>query len=127
MQFLLFLIVFDPNVLLLLNLQNMKSFQSAMIHLYKSIDCIWCTTLASEDFRSDNLWFASCFFLVWADHGDDISIQYSGTGALKGDFVRYVCFYCLEFEVVDALPCTNPLLSVSWSATVGALGNYYSI
>lgn len=28
-------------------------------------------------------------FLVWANHGDDISIQYSGTPALKGDFVRY--------------------------------------
>jgi hypothetical protein len=26
---------------------------------------------------------------VWADNGDDISIQYSGTPALKGDFVRY--------------------------------------
>ena len=26
---------------------------------------------------------------VWANHGDDISIQYSGTAALKGDFVRY--------------------------------------
>jgi hypothetical protein len=29
------------------------------------------------------------FKYLWADHGDDISIQYSGTGALKGDFVRY--------------------------------------
>lgn len=29
------------------------------------------------------------FKFLWADHGDDISIQYSGTGALKGDFVRY--------------------------------------
>ncbi|KAK6922504.1 SAC domain [Dillenia turbinata] len=27
--------------------------------------------------------------VVWANHGDDISIQYSGTPALKGDFVRY--------------------------------------
>ena len=27
---------------------------------------------------------------VWANHGDDVSIQYSGTPALKGDFVRYV-------------------------------------
>lgn len=29
------------------------------------------------------------FKLLWADHGDHISIQYSGTGALKGDFVRF--------------------------------------
>lgn len=27
--------------------------------------------------------------IMWADHGDDISIEYSGTGALKGDFVRF--------------------------------------
>ncbi|OAY65446.1 Phosphoinositide phosphatase SAC7 [Ananas comosus] len=27
--------------------------------------------------------------IMWANHGDDISIQYSGTPALKGDFVRY--------------------------------------
>ncbi|GAQ88865.1 Sac domain-containing Phosphoinositide Phosphatase [Klebsormidium nitens] len=27
--------------------------------------------------------------ILWADHGDAISLQYAGTGALKGDFVRY--------------------------------------
>ncbi|XP_024992854.1 phosphoinositide phosphatase SAC6 [Cynara cardunculus var. scolymus] len=30
-----------------------------------------------------------CFKILWANHGDDISIQYSGTPALKGDFVRF--------------------------------------
>lgn len=29
------------------------------------------------------------FKILWANHGDAISIQYSGTPALKGDFVRY--------------------------------------
>ncbi|CAH9105917.1 unnamed protein product [Cuscuta europaea] len=29
------------------------------------------------------------FKILWANHGDDVSIQYSGTPALKGDFVRY--------------------------------------
>ncbi|KAK4773949.1 hypothetical protein SAY87_028968 [Trapa incisa] len=33
--------------------------------------------------------FDDNFKIVWANHGDDISIQYSGTPALKGDFVRY--------------------------------------
>lgn len=33
--------------------------------------------------------FDDCFKILWANHGDDISIQYSGTRALKGDFVRY--------------------------------------
>lgn len=28
------------------------------------------------------------FRVLWADHGDMISIQYAGTGALKADFVR---------------------------------------
>lgn len=28
------------------------------------------------------------FKILWANHGDDVSIQYSGTPALKGDFVR---------------------------------------
>lgn len=34
-------------------------------------------------------WFLRFLSSVWANHGDDISIQYSGTPALKGDFVRY--------------------------------------
>ncbi|KAM7529511.1 hypothetical protein LguiB_032921 [Lonicera macranthoides] len=33
--------------------------------------------------------FDDSFKIIWANHGDDISIQYSGTPALKGDFVRY--------------------------------------
>ncbi|KAK4780940.1 hypothetical protein SAY87_017046 [Trapa incisa] len=33
--------------------------------------------------------FDDNFKILWANHGDDISIQYSGTPALKGDFVRY--------------------------------------
>ena len=37
----------------------------------------------------------ACEFRSWAELipdalGDDISIQYSGTPALKGDFVRYL-------------------------------------
>uniref|UniRef100_A0A1D1YL97 Phosphatidylinositide phosphatase SAC1-B n=1 Tax=Anthurium amnicola TaxID=1678845 RepID=A0A1D1YL97_9ARAE len=33
--------------------------------------------------------FDASFKVLWANHGDEISIQYSGTPALKGDFVRY--------------------------------------
>ena len=32
--------------------------------------------------------FESTFKLLWADHGDGLSLAYSGTGALKSDFVR---------------------------------------
>ena len=34
------------------------------------------------------LQFEQLFKNVWADHADMISIQYSGTGALKTDFTR---------------------------------------
>ncbi|XP_024534108.1 phosphoinositide phosphatase SAC6 [Selaginella moellendorffii] len=33
--------------------------------------------------------FDSQFNILWANHGDEISYQYAGTPALKGDFVRY--------------------------------------
>lgn len=36
----------------------------------------------------DQVYFESLFKSVWADHADAISIQYSGTGALKTDFTR---------------------------------------
>ena len=32
--------------------------------------------------------FESTFKLLWADHGDSLSLSYSGTGAMKSDFVR---------------------------------------
>ncbi|KAK4416886.1 Phosphoinositide phosphatase SAC6, partial [Sesamum alatum] len=32
--------------------------------------------------------FDKRYKILWANHGDDISIQYAGTPALKGDFVR---------------------------------------
>lgn len=32
--------------------------------------------------------FESTFKLLWADHGDSLSLTYSGTGAMKADFVR---------------------------------------
>lgn len=34
--------------------------------------------------------FFSLMIVVWADHGDDISLQYAGTPALKRDLVRYL-------------------------------------
>jgi protoporphyrinogen oxidase len=36
----------------------------------------------------DQLYFESLFKSVWADNADVISIQYSGTGALKTDYTR---------------------------------------
>ncbi|KAK8944707.1 Phosphoinositide phosphatase SAC6 [Platanthera zijinensis] len=44
---------------------------------------------SDDDAISEYSIFDSCFKKMWADLGDDISIQYAGTPALKGDFVRY--------------------------------------
>ena len=77
---------------------------------FRQLICLHCTSYTLYIFIWDSilltdhhLWFyenVTCsglclckpyglsIFLVWANHGDDISIQYSGTPALKGDFVR---------------------------------------
>ncbi|KAL9247594.1 hypothetical protein vseg_021011 [Gypsophila vaccaria] len=43
----------------------------------------------AEESISSHQNFDENFKILWANHGDDVSIQYSGTPALKGDFVRY--------------------------------------
>ncbi|KAI5683971.1 hypothetical protein M9H77_05199 [Catharanthus roseus] len=43
----------------------------------------------AEETISSHPNFDENFKVLWANHGDDVSIQYSGTPALKGDFVRY--------------------------------------
>ncbi|KAL6899782.1 hypothetical protein ACP4OV_006440 [Aristida adscensionis] len=45
--------------------------------------------LAVDDTISNHPAFDAKYKILWANHGDAISIQYSGTPALKGDFVRY--------------------------------------
>ncbi|XVF62285.1 hypothetical protein PTKIN_Ptkin08bG0205200 [Pterospermum kingtungense] len=44
---------------------------------------------AAEETISTHPNLDDSFKIMWANHGDDISIQYSGTPALKGDFVRF--------------------------------------
>ncbi|KAK4480007.1 hypothetical protein RD792_013064 [Penstemon davidsonii] len=44
---------------------------------------------SAEETISTHANFDESFKILWANHGDDISIQYSGTPALKGDFVRF--------------------------------------
>ncbi|PUZ44670.1 hypothetical protein GQ55_8G126000 [Panicum hallii var. hallii] len=43
----------------------------------------------ANDTVSNFLDFDANYKILWANHGDAISTQYSGTPALKGDFVRY--------------------------------------
>lgn len=33
---------------------------------------------------------------VWVEHGDELSLEYAGSYALKGDLVRYSSIYCLN-------------------------------
>lgn len=55
---------------------------------------IWCYilqklgVLRAGQRVEDQLYFESLFKSVWADNADVISIQYSGTGALKTDYTR---------------------------------------
>jgi len=41
-----------------------------------------------EPFQKFKPVFENTFKLLWADHGDSLSLAYSGTGAMKSDFVR---------------------------------------
>ncbi|XP_021753551.1 phosphoinositide phosphatase SAC7-like isoform X2 [Chenopodium quinoa] len=43
----------------------------------------------AEETISSHPKFDENFKILWANHGDNVSIQYSGTPALKGDYVRY--------------------------------------
>jgi hypothetical protein len=45
--------------------------------------------LGVNDAISNHPAFDTNYKILWANHGDAISNQYSGTPALKGDFVRY--------------------------------------
>jgi len=47
--------------------------------------CILCKSLP-------RLFDLYILYLVWAEQGDEISLEYAGTHALKGDLVRYGTF-----------------------------------
>nr|GMC63930.1 phosphoinositide phosphatase SAC6-like [Ipomoea batatas] len=58
--------------------QKMLEFQLRRLGVFNAEETISKHPNLDENFK-----------ILWANHGDDISIQYSGTPALKGDFVRY--------------------------------------
>ncbi|CAI5475835.1 unnamed protein product, partial [Closterium sp. Yama58-4] len=45
--------------------------------------------LGKDETVAEHSDFDAKYKIMWADHGDDISTQYTGTPALKGDYVRY--------------------------------------
>lgn len=62
--------------------------QSMLAHRNLEIVLRKFTILSYDQKLEDYRTFESLFKNVWADHADLISIQYSGTGALKTDFTR---------------------------------------
>jgi len=39
---------------------------------------------------------------VWVEHGDELSLEYAGSYALKGDLVRYSSIYCLNNSRINS-------------------------
>ncbi|KAH0696335.1 hypothetical protein KY289_013817 [Solanum tuberosum] len=58
--------------------RRMLEFQLRRLGIFDAEETISAHSNLDESFK-----------ILWANHGDDISIQYSGTPALKGDFVRF--------------------------------------
>ncbi|XP_048138005.1 phosphoinositide phosphatase SAC8 isoform X4 [Rhodamnia argentea] len=58
--------------------QKSLNYQLRQIGVLTSSECI---SMFDEDYR--------IFRTLWAEQGDDISLEYAGTHALKGDLVRY--------------------------------------
>ncbi|XP_047149251.1 phosphoinositide phosphatase SAC7-like [Vigna umbellata] len=58
--------------------RNMLEFQLRRIGIFGAEE-----TISSHPNLDDS------YKILWANHGDDISTQYTGTPALKGDFVRF--------------------------------------
>ncbi|KAL1199801.1 Phosphoinositide phosphatase SAC8 [Cardamine amara subsp. amara] len=63
--------------------QNYMAQKSLNIQLQRIgvFDSTECVSMFEDDYTK--------FKTIWAEHGDEISLQYAGTYALKGDLVRY--------------------------------------
>ena len=83
--------VFRTNCIDSLDRSNVVQSTFARFFLFKMLFELKLTTVQpSEDnvFQKFSGNFESAFKIIWADHGDGISLPYSGTGAMKSDFVR---------------------------------------
>ncbi|KAE8707185.1 Phosphoinositide phosphatase SAC7 [Hibiscus syriacus] len=99
----------DKNGYLLLNDKGEKMKEQLGVVRTNCIDCLDRTNVtqsmigrkmmelqlrrigvfAAEETISSHPNLDEKYKILWANHGDDVSIQYSGTPALKGDFVRF--------------------------------------
>ncbi|KAK9948257.1 hypothetical protein M0R45_003842 [Rubus argutus] len=91
----------DRNGYLLLNEKGEKMKEQLGVVRTNCIDCLDRTnvtqSMIGRNISHPNL--DECFKILWADHGDDVSIQYSGTPALKGIFGQ-----CKESLRMESIP-----------------------
>ena len=83
--------IFRTNCIDSLDRSNVVQSTFARYFLFKMLNELDLTGIKpSEDniFQKFEGNFESIFKVIWADHGDGISLPYSGTGAMKSDFVR---------------------------------------
>ena len=83
--------VFRTNCIDSLDRSNVVQSTFARFFLFKILYELDLTAVKpSEDnvFQKFEGNFESIFKIIWADHGDGISLPYSGTGAMKSDFVK---------------------------------------
>jgi len=81
--------VFRTNCIDCLDRTNVVQSVFARIYLHKMLYNLNLSVDSNGDpFQKFKEVFEKVFKNIWADHGDNISLAYSGTAALKGGFVR---------------------------------------
>lgn len=81
--------VFRTNCIDCLDRTNVVQTLFGRIFLYKMLNKIDKNIIPNGNpFQTFQPTFEKSFKLMWADHGDNLSLAYSGTGALKSDYVR---------------------------------------
>ena len=83
--------IFRTNCIDSLDRSNVVQSVIGRYYLFMILSSVGFSSVKPSDdevFRKFQGTFESTFKLLWADHGDSLSLAYSGTGALKSDFVR---------------------------------------
>lgn len=81
--------VFRTNCVDCLDRTNVVQTLFGRVFLYKMLNKIDKNVIPNGNpFQAFHPSFEKNFKFMWADHGDNLSLAYSGTGALKADYVR---------------------------------------
>ncbi len=52
--------------------------------------------------------------IVWANNGDALSVQYSGTGALKADMTRYAIYIINKYKDTITYPSITDINGIDY-------------